>query len=96
MQQQMILTLVSTLLFLSACTWYGEYEHISSIPNGTPFNEREETSADILWTGIRAKKEGWYIDAAVGAETSNNLEGRLPYGRFIVGKEIKTWGDDSD
>lgn len=95
MKEQMIRrgTLIFALIAMTGCTWYGEYEHISSIPNGTPFNDREETSADVIWTGIRAKKNGWYVDAAVGTETSNDLEGRDPFGRFIVGKELKTWGE---
>ena len=81
------------VLLLPACTWYGEYEHISSIPNGTPFNDREETSADVIWSGIRAEKDGWYVDGAVGIEVNGDLVGRNPYGRFKVGKDIKTWGD---
>ena len=95
MKEQMIrrVTLIFALIAMTGCTWYGEYEHISSIPNGTPFNDREETSSDVIWTGIRAKRNGWYVDAAVGAETSNDLEGRDPFGRFIVGKELKTWGE---
>ena len=55
-------------------SWYAEVEHISSIPNGNPFNDRQETSVDVLWTGVK-------------------FEGRDPYGKFKVGKEIKTWGD---
>lgn len=73
---------------------YGEVEHISSIPNGNPFNDRKETSADVLWTGIKLTyPSGWYIDGAVGIDTSGEFEGRNPYGKFKVGKEIKTWGD---
>lgn len=87
------LTLVSTLIFLPACTWYGEFEHVSSIPNGSPFNNREETSVDALWTGIRVEKNGWYADGAVGVDTSSEYEGRNPYGRFKLGKDIKKWGD---
>ena len=79
-------------LLLPGCTWYGEIEHVSSLPNGTPFNNRKETSVDALWTGIRIEKNGWYVDGAVGVDTSNEYEGRNPYGRAKLGKNIKTWG----
>lgn len=90
------LSLFFALLLLTACTWYGEVEHISSVRNGTPFNDREETSADVIWTGIRAERDGWYVDGAIGKDVSSELQGRDPYARFIVGKEFKTWGNDSD
>ena len=82
---------VAASLLLQGCTWYGEVEHISSIPNGTPFNTLEETSTDIVWTGMRVEKDSWYIDGAVGYETSSEFEGRNPYGRIKIGKDIKTW-----
>ncbi len=78
-------------MFIQGCTWYAEFEHISSIPNGNPFNDREETSVDAVWTGLRTEKNGWYVDAAVGVDISGDFEGRNPYGKFKVGKEIKTW-----
>lgn len=73
--------------------WYGEVEHLSSIPNGKPFNSRTETSSDMIWTGIKTTYGAWYIDASIGADLSGELEGRNPYGKFVVGKELKTWGD---
>lgn len=93
MIKKLTLGLILVLLFQSGCTWYGEFEHISSIPNGNPFNDRQETSADVLWTGIKAEKNGWYVDSAVGWDTSGEYEGRNPYGRFKVGKELKKWGE---
>ena len=85
------LVLLLAIIISSGCTWYAEFEHVSSIPNGNPFNDRKETSVDAIWSGIRAEKDGWYIDSAVGWDTSSEYEGRNPYGRFKVGKEIKTW-----
>ena len=85
-----VLSLLAVLL-LQSCTWYGEFEHISSIPNGTPFNTRAETSTDIIWTGVKLQKHSWYIDGAVGYETSSEFEGRNPYGRIKIGKDLKTW-----
>ena len=82
---------LTLILLTQGCTWYGEFEHISSIPNGTPFNSRGETSTDIVWTGIEVKKDGWSADVAVGYETSSELEGRNPYGRIKVRKDLKTW-----
>jgi len=79
-------------ILLPGCTWYGEFEHVSSIPDGNPFNDRKETSVDALWTGIRAERDGWYVDGAVGVDISNDYEGSNPYGRFKLGKDIKTWG----
>ena len=87
----MIIRLLAVLLLLQGCTWYGEIEHISSIPNGTPFNNLEETSTDIIWTGLRIEKDTWYIDGAVGYERSSELEGRNPYGRIKIGKDIIQW-----
>ena len=88
------LTIGLSLVFLAqGCTWYGEFEHVSSIPNGNPFNDRQETSVDAVWTGIKVEKNGWYVDSAVGWDTSGEYEGRNPYGRFKVGKEIKKWGE---
>ena len=72
---------------------YAEVEHLSSIPNGNPFNNREETSVDAVWTGLRSEKNGWYVDAAIGIDTSGDFDGRNPYGKFKVGKEIKTWSN---
>lgn len=86
------LVVLSALFLFQGCTWYGEFEHVSSIPNGNPFNDRQETSVDAVWTGVRAEKNGWYVDSAVGWDTSSEYEGRNPYGRFKVGKEIKKWG----
>ena len=86
-----IIKLISILLLLQGCTLYGELEHISSIPNGTPFNNLNETSTDIIWTGLKIEKNTWYVDGAVGYETSSEFEGRNPYGRIKIGKEIKTW-----
>ena len=73
---------LALLLLAQGCTLYGEFEHISSIPNGTPFNSRSETSTDLIWTGIEVEKNGWSADVAVGYETSSELEGRNPYGRI--------------
>lgn len=81
------------MLLSQSCTWYGEFEHISSIPNGTPFNKRGETSVDAVWTGVKAEKNDWYIDSAIGWDTSGEYEGRNPYGRFKIGKNIKKWGN---
>ena len=83
--------IILILLLLQGCTWYGEFEHISSIPNGTPFNNLDETSTDIVWTGLKIEKNTWYVDGALGYETSSEFEGRNPYGRIKIGKEIKTW-----
>ena len=84
---------LSLVLLAQGCTWYGEFEHVSSIPNGNPFNDRKETSVDAIWTGIKVEKNGWYVDSAVGWDTSGEYEGRNPYGRFKVGKELKKWGE---
>tara|TARA_R110002050_G_scaffold167938_1_gene298993 strand:+ start:1053 stop:1328 length:276 start_codon:yes stop_codon:yes gene_type:complete len=86
------LIILATVLLSQGCTWYGEFEHVSSIPNGNPFNNRQETSVDAVWTGIKAEKNGWYIDSAIGWDTSGEYEGRNPYGRFKAGKELKKWG----
>ena len=43
-----MIRLLAVLFLLQGCTWYGEVEHISSIPNGTPFNSLDETSTDII------------------------------------------------
>ena len=86
-----IIKLISILLLLQGCTLYGELEHISSIPNGTPFNNLDETSTDIIWAGLKIENNTWYVDGAIGYETSSEFEGRNPYGRIKVGKEIKTW-----
>jgi hypothetical protein len=83
--------LIFILALLQGCTWYGEFEHISSIPNGTPFNDLNETSTDIVWTGLRVQQDTWYVDGALGYETSSEFEGRNPYGRIKIGKELKTW-----
>ena len=50
-----------------------QFEHISSIPNGTPFNSnvKSKTSTDLIWTGIEVEKNGWSADVAVGYETSS-------------------------
>ena len=50
-----LVKLLPVLILLQGCTWYGEFEHISSIPNGTPFNDLNETSTDIVWTGLRVQ-----------------------------------------
>ena len=81
----------AVLVLLQGCTWYGEFEHLSSIPNGTPFNNLSETSTDIVWTGLKIEKNTWYVDCALGYETSSEFEGRNPYGRIKIGKELKTW-----
>jgi len=86
--------LILAAFLTSGCTWYGEIEHVSSLPNGTPFNNRDETSVDALWTGIRIEKNGWYIDGAVGVDTSNEYEGRNPYGRAKFGKNLIKWGGE--
>jgi hypothetical protein len=79
------------LVLLSGCSCYGEFEHISSIPDGNPFNDRPETSTDLIWTGIRIEGNSWYVDGAIGYETSSEFEGNNPHGRIVIGKEIKKW-----
>ena len=86
-----IAKLLTVVILLQGCTWYGEFEHISSIPNGTPFNNLNETSTDIVWTGLKIEQNTWYVDGALGYETSSEFEGRNPYGRIKIGKELKTW-----
>ena len=85
---------LSAVLLSQSCTWYGEFEHISSIPNGTPFNKKAETSVDALWTGIKVQKNDSYVDSAIGWDTSGEYEGRNPYGRFKIGKNLKKWGEE--
>jgi hypothetical protein len=46
---------------------------------------------DVLWTGIKAEQDGWYVDSAIGWDVSSEYRGRNPYGRFKIGKEIKKW-----
>ena len=67
-------------------TFY-EYEHISSIPNGRPFNNLKETSVDLLFSGLRYRENGWVIDGGIGVQTSSGLQGRDPFGRIRVGRE---------
>ena len=89
----MRLIVILSLLYIPGCTWYAEIEHVSSIPNGNPFNNREETSVDAIWTGLKSEKNGWYVDAAIGIDTSGDFEGRNPYGKVKIGKELKTWSN---
>jgi len=68
-----------------------EYEHISSVTQGQPFNDNRETSADVLYTGYRFKNdEGLYLDIGLGVETvTDDLEGKDPYAKIKIGKEWK-------
>jgi hypothetical protein len=51
-------------------------EHISSYFDGKPFNSREETSIDMLYTGVRYKHSGWRAEVLVSAivNGSENFE----------------------
>ena len=76
-------------LLLSGCSTYNpylEYEHISSIPNGTPFNNRTEDQVDQIYVGVQLKKERCYLDLAVGSNLSgSDIQGRDPFGRTRAG-----------
>jgi len=76
-------------LLLSSCSSYNpylEYEHISSIPNGTPFNNRIEHQVDQLYVGVQLKAERCYLDLAIGSNfDSSDLDGRDPFGRTRAG-----------
>ena len=74
------------LLGCSSYSPYLEYEHISSIPNGTPFNNRIEDQLDQIYVGVQLKNERCYLDLAVGSNLSgSDIQGRDPFGRTRVG-----------
>lgn len=62
-------------------------EHISSIPDGKPFNSRHETAADMLQIGIRYKHKGWKVDALIGEEVNNSFRGDNPIFILRIEKE---------
>ena len=62
-------------------------EHISSIPDGRPFNNRHETAADMIQIGIRYKQKGWKFDALIGAEVNNSFRGDNPIFILRIEKE---------
>ena len=76
-------------LLLSSCSSYNpyiEYEHISSIPNGTPFNNRQEDQVDQVYVVVQLKEERCYLDLAVGSNlSSSDIAGRNPFGRTRAG-----------
>jgi len=77
---------------LSGCSslyTFVEYEHISSVTYGKPFNSKAETSTDILFTGVRYKDNGVTVDIGFGNELSSDLEGDNPYAKVSISKEIK-------
>ena len=67
-------------------------EHISSIPDGRPFNNRHETAADMIQIGIRYKQKGWKFDALIGAEVNNSFRGDNPIFILRIEKEQKLFG----
>ena len=62
-------------------------EHISSIPDGKPFNNRHETAADMIQIGIRYKQKGWKFDALIGAEVNSSFRGDNPIFILRIEKE---------
>ena len=64
-------------------------EHISSIQDGKPFNNRIETNADIIWMGIRYKHNAWHIDAAIASEVNSMFAGSNPHAMFRIEREAK-------
>jgi hypothetical protein len=62
-------------------------EHISSIPDGKPFNSRHETAADMIQIGIRYKQKGWKFDALIGAEVNGSFVGDNPIFILRIEKE---------
>lgn len=66
-----------------------EYEHISSVTYGKPFNSKPETSTDLLFTGVRYKDKGLVIEMGFGNELTSDLEGSNPYAKFSISKEVK-------
>jgi len=79
------------ILLMSGCSnlsAFFEYEHISSLPNGRPFNSKSETSTDIFFGGLRYRQNGWIVDGGLGQELSSDLVGDNPFARFRVGKEV--------
>ena len=67
-------------------------EHISSIPDGRPFNRRDETAADMIQIGIRYKQKGWKFDALIGAEVNSSFRGDNPIFILRIEKETKLFG----
>lgn len=80
---------IGAAVLLSGCTSYNpyvEWEHISSIPDGTPFNNIDADQLDQILVGVHLKKERCYLDLAVGANLSTSeIQGRNPYGRTRAG-----------
>ena len=76
-------------LLLSSCASYNpylEYEHISSIPDGQPFNDRDADQTDQVYIGVHLKEERCYLDLAIGTNLgSSELKGRNPFGRTRAG-----------
>ena len=65
---------------------YIEYEHISAIRDGVPFNDRHSDQTDQVFVGLNFKGERCYLDLSMGVSlSSSELSGRDPFGRAQTG-----------
>ena len=67
------------------------YEHISAVRDGVPFNSRKETQSDMVFLRLFDCRAGrFFARGALGVNVgSSELEGRDPFGKFVVGIKLK-------
>ena len=67
------------------------YEHISAVRDGIPFNTRPETQSDMVFLRLFDCRSGrFFARGALGVNVgSSELEGRDPFGRFVIGIKLK-------
>ncbi len=66
-------------------------EHLSSPTHGVPFNNKQETSVDMAYLGLRYSVKQWNfeVDVAHAFDDKKELHGQNPRAIFRVEREFK-------
>jgi len=88
----LIATMLSTPSLADELVAVVGVEHLSSPTHGVPFNNKEETSVDMAYLGLRYSVKSWNFEVDVAHafdDDHKELHGQNPRAIFRVEREFK-------
>jgi hypothetical protein len=88
----LIITLISPIVNADELVAVLGVEHLSSPTHGVPFNNKEETSVDMAYLGLRYSVKSWNFEVDVAHafdDDHKELHGQNPRTIFRVEREFQ-------
>ena len=87
----LILTLIAPIVNADELVAVLGVEHLSSPTHGVPFNNKDETSVDFAYLGLRYNIKSWNfeVDVAHAINDKDDLKGQNPRAIFRIEREFK-------